>query len=214
MSEHDTDPKSAGSALVKLVIDSAVRGIGPIQGGGQVADEYLRHHEDREVAIDRLIASHRRIVGAGGFLSGFGGFATMAVAVPADLANFYVMSGRSVAGIAHLRGYDLDSEEVRSMVLLSLLGAAGTSLASEVGVKLGTKAAEQALRRIPGRVLIDINKKVGFRLVTKAGQKGVFNLVKAVPVVGAGAGATLNLVGYNEIAQHAKRNFPASHLAP
>ena len=48
----------------------------------------------------------------------------------------------------------------------------------------GVKAAVKCVQKIPGNVLVKVNQKVGFRLFTKFGSKGVVNLGKAVPVVG------------------------------
>lgn len=63
------------------------------------------------------------------------------------------------------------------------------------------------LQKVPGRVLIEINKKVGFRLVTKAGQKGAVNLIKIVPVVGGGVGATVDVISCRAIATYALSTF-------
>jgi hypothetical protein len=203
-----TPDESKAVALVKKIVTVGIDGAGPVSSAQKVAEEHRSHHPDVEVAIRRLIATHTRLVAASGFATGFGGFATMPVSLPADLASFYVLSARCVGSIAHLRGYDLESEEVRSVVLLSLLGAGGTKVASEFGVKLGTKSATAAIGRIPGRVLIEINKQVGFRLITRACQKGVINLGKIVPVVGAGVGAGVNATGMRTIGVYAKKNFP------
>ena len=40
------------------------------------------------------------------------------------------------------------------------------------------------VKKIPGEVLTKINQKVGFRLLTKFGTKGIVNIGKMVPVVG------------------------------
>ncbi len=64
-------------------------------------------------------------MGASGFVTGLGGFATMAVAVPADVVGLYTISARLVGAIACLRGHDVYSDEVRSLILVSLLGASG-----------------------------------------------------------------------------------------
>lgn len=45
------------------------------------------------------------------------------------------------------------------------------------------------LQQIPGKVFIEINKRVGFRLITKAGEKGVVNVAKMVLLVGGVVGA-------------------------
>ena len=75
------------------------------------------------------------------------------------------------AAIAHLRGYDVVTEEVRSAILVCLLGSAGASALKRTGVEIGKKSTAAAFQKVPGRVLIEINKKVGFRLVAKGGEK-------------------------------------------
>jgi hypothetical protein len=157
-----------------------------------------------------VIATHTRSVAATGFATGLGGPLTMLVSIPTDAGVFYALSARCVAAVAHLRGYDVDSDEVRSVVLLSLLSAGGAGLAAEFGATLGTKAAMSALKRLPGCTLIEINKKVGFRLFTKCGTKGVINLGRWAPVVGGAVGAGVNAAGMRTAGRYAKRNFPRS----
>lgn len=220
--DHDTDelvgeltPTETGrkgaelaEKLVSNILSVGVDGAGRFKGAREIAEEHRAHHVDVEVAIAKLIATHARVVTATGFATGLGGIATLPVAIPTDIAMFYAYAGRCAAAVAYLRGYDIESDEVRSVVLLSLLGAGGVAAASKVGVELGTKTAMAALKKLPGKVLIEINKKVGFRLVTKAGTKGVVNLGKLVPFVGGGVGATVNAVGMRTVATYAKSNFP------
>ena len=42
------------------------------------------------------------------------------------------------------------------------------------------------MKKVPGALLVKINQQVGFRLVTKFGEKGIINLCKLVPFVGGG----------------------------
>ena len=200
---------AAGDALVERVLRTGLDGAGRWKGAQAIAAEVAAGSRDVEQAIERLIATHRRLVGVSGFATGFGGVVSMAVTVPADIVSFYAVSARMVGAIAHLRGYDVASEEVRSLVLVSLLGASGTAVLGEAGVQAGTKVATAALRRLPGQALTRINQKVGFRLITKFGQKGVLNLTKVVPILGGGIGAGVNVTSLNLIARYAKRNFPA-----
>lgn len=135
---------------------------------------------------------------------------TLPVAIPADVTVLYAYSARCSAAIAHLRGYDVDSDEVRSAVLLSLLGSAGAAVLADAGIKIANKSAVAALRKVPGKVLIEINKKVGFRLLTKFGTKGVINLSRLVPVAGGGVGATINIATMRSVGRYAKSTFPAT----
>lgn len=205
---RDVDGKGAVLDLVDKILSLGVDGVGPLKGARQIAEEHLSQHVDPNVAIDKLIATHTRMVAATGFATGLGGLITLPVTVPTDVAVFYAMSARCAAGVAHIRGYDIDSDEVRSVVLLSLLGSAGAVVALELGVKVGNKAAMAALQRLPGKVLIEINKKVGFRLLTKFGQKGVFNLVKFIPLAGGVVGAAVNTAAMKTIGQYSRKNFP------
>lgn len=207
-----TPSNDAAQALVTRVLDMGIDGVGFMTGASQIADEHRRSCADAEQAIDRLIASHARIVAASGFATGLGGFVTLPITVPTDLAVLYAYSARCAAGVAHLRGYDVHTDEVRSMVLLSLLGSAGAAVLSEMGVQIAQKSAMAALKKLPGRVLIEINKKVGFRLLTKFGEKGVVNLVKFVPLAGAPVGAAINVTTMRSVGSYAKRNFPQATL--
>lgn len=200
--------KSAAMRFVETILSSGVDGLGPFQGAREIAEQHRTQHVDVDVAIERLIATHTRLVAATGFATGMGGPITLLVTIPADVTVLYALSARCVAAIAHLRGYDVDSHEVRSVILLTLLGAGGAGIAAEVGAQLGTKTALAVLRRLPGRTLIEINKKVGFRLLTKFGSKGVINLGRLVPLVGGGVGAAVNAAAMCTAGTYAKRNFP------
>jgi hypothetical protein len=192
------------------VVDWGVDGLGPMSSAVDVAEEHLQHcGGDPERAVQRVIATHRRIVAASGFATGLGGFITLPITVPTDLTVLYAYSARCTAAIAHLRGYDVDTEEVRSLVLITLLGSGGAAVLSEAGVQVAQKGALAALRKLPGKTLIEINKKVGFRLVTKFGEKGVVNLHKLVPLAGGPVGAGVNVATIRTVATYAKRNFPA-----
>lgn len=198
---------SRGLTLVNRILATGVDGLGPYKSAAQIADEVLNSHGDVDAAIKHLIKIHRRYVGTSGFTTGIGGVLTLPVTVPADIAVFYMLSARMSGAIAILRGHDINSEEVRSAILLSLLGANAAGVMARVGVEVGRKSALAALRRLPGRVLIEINKKVGFRLLSKFGTKASINLVKGVPLVGGGVGAGVNVVAINQIAKYAQATF-------
>ena len=198
-----------GERLVAQVVEFGIRGVGPLSTAVQTAEEHLiTAGGDREAAVQRLIATHVRLAAATGFVTGLGGFVTLPVTVPAAMAGLYIIATRMTAGIAHLRGYDVETDEVRSGILVALLGSAGAAVLRNTGVQVGQRSTAAALQRLPGRVLTELNRRVGYRLVTKAGEKGVINLTKLVPLVGGPIGAAVDGVSCKTIAGYAMRTFP------
>ena len=119
-----------------------------------------------------------------------------------------------VAAIAEIYGHDSKTDQVRTAILLCMIGTAIEDVAKQAGVTLGGRVALEALKNVPGKVLIEINKRVGFRLLTKFGERGVVNLAKLVPLVGGAVGgafdgATCYMVG--QAAAKAFRPTAAEH---
>lgn len=112
---------------------------------------------------------------------------------------------RMVAAIALIRGYDLRDDEVQTFVYSCLVGNAIADTFKNTGVQVGNKIALNAVNKIPGKILTKINQRIGFRFITKAGTKGTINLVKVVPIVGAGVGASIDFSTTWAIAKRAKR---------
>lgn len=202
-----SSPATAGMAVINKVISIGIDGAGPLSSARAIAEESLSHHGDVEKAIDRLIATHVRLVGATGFATGVGGAFTMPLTIPADITLLYAYAARCSAAVAHLRGYDTTSEEVQSAVLLSLLGSAGSAVLADIGINVANKSAMAALNKLPGKILIEINKKVGYRLFTKFGTKGAVNLVKWIPLAGGGVGAAVNVATMRSVGRYSKSTF-------
>jgi hypothetical protein len=203
------DVSAVGERMVDRLIEFGIGGGGRFKGAATVADEHLiAAGGDREEAVRRLIATHIRLAAGSGFVTGLGGIATMPVTVPAAMAGLYVIATRMSASIAHLRGYDISTEEVHSAILISLLGSAGAATLKRSGIEIGKKSTAAAFQKVPGRVLIELNKKVGYRLITKAGETGVINLSKLVPLVGGPIGAAIDGVSCRTVATYAMSTFP------
>ena len=56
-------------------------------------------------------------------------------------------------------------------------------------------------------MITQINQKVGFRLLTKFGEKGVINIGKAIPLLGGVVGGAFDSVTTNTIGNTAKTIF-------
>jgi hypothetical protein len=194
--------------LSEHLLSRGISGVGPFKGAAEVAGEHLRDASDSEEAIRRLIRTHVRLAASSGFVTGLGGLAALPVTLPAGVTGLYLLGARLSAAVAHLRGYDVASAEVQSAVLVTLLGSAGAEALKKAGIEIGKKSTTAALCNLPGTVLVEINKKVGYRLLSKFGRTGVLNLGKAVPVVGGVIGASVDGVACQSIGIYAKAAFP------
>jgi hypothetical protein len=198
-----------GQKLVGQILNVGIDGAGPFKGAIEVAEEVFKTRGgDTEAAVHQLIRVHVRLAATTGFVTGLGGLLTLPVAIPVGVGGYYLLGARLAAGVAHLRGYDVHSEDVRTAVLLTMLGSAGTEIVKDAGIKIGTKGLAAALAKVPGKVFIEINKKVGFRLVTKGGTKGVINGGKLVPLIGGPIGAIVDGVSMKATGRYARSAFP------
>ncbi|MBD1821461.1 hypothetical protein H6F51_02890 [Cyanobacteria bacterium FACHB-DQ100] len=84
--------------------------------------------------------------------------ALLPVSIPASLLSCYALGASTAAAIAYLRGYAINSQQVRTMILLCLLGESAKSVLQTAGVQIGNKAFKSVISQIPGKVLIGINK--------------------------------------------------------
>ena len=114
---------------------------------------------------------------------------------------------RMIACAAYMADYELDSDQTQTFVYACLAGVAVNSLVKQAGIKFGVKFANGLIKKIPGKVLTKINQKVGFRFITKFGSKGIVNLGKLLPGVGAVVGGGLDLVETKIIADRAYKWF-------
>jgi EcsC protein family len=111
------------AAFVREALHRAIHGIGPLPPASKAADAQLREQKGNvDKAIHEVIENHVRYAGAQGFLTNLGGLATMAFMVPTNVTGLALVECRMVAGIAHLRGYDLADPRARNAVLVCLLG--------------------------------------------------------------------------------------------
>lgn len=217
-----TDESKTGRAAMTLMrtVNRVVRdGVGPITGSAAWAEARLRmvqgsrsdsspsgdvssaSQEDVERVIARLIKESIAAAGSAGFLTGLGGFITLPITLPANIAGALVINVRLAGAIAYLRGYDLDDPHTQAMIPLVAVGSSVQSALAAIGAEVGIKLTQQAIKRLSIDVLRRINKKIGFMLLAKYGtQRAVITLAKAVPfvggIVGGGVDATLTgLVG-------------------
>ncbi|TQQ84878.1 EcsC family protein [Peptacetobacter hominis] len=172
-----------------------------------MANEYLRKYETRELACEAMLKNQITKCATSGFITGFGGVITMPVTLPANVTSVLYVQMRMVACVSYMAGFELDSDETQTFVYACLAGVSVNALVKQTSIKFGVKFTNNLIKKIPGKVLTKINQRVGFRFITKFGTKGVVNLGKLIPGVGAVVGGGLDFVETKIIANRAYKWF-------
>lgn len=186
---------------------TTVNGIPGQKSVQDLAHEYLEKYESVDSAIDRLIKVQTTKAATSGFLAGLGGVIILPISIPANISTVILFQMRMIGAIAVMRGYDLQSDEVQTLVYLSLAGLALNDIVKVAGISFGNKMSITLIKKIPTEVLKKINQKVGFRFVTKFGEKGIVNIAKLIPVVGGIVGGGFDTVYTLAVGKNAKKNF-------
>ena len=173
----------------------------------EMANDYLKKYKTKEEACKAMIRNQITKCATSGFITGFGGFITMPVTLPANITSVIYVQMRMIACTSYMAGFDLDSDQTQTLVYACLAGVAVNNVIKQAGIKFGVKFANGLIKKIPGKVLIKINQKVGFRFATKFGTKGIINLGKLIPGVGAVIGGGLDLVETKIIAERSYKWF-------
>ncbi len=191
--------------------DKAVSGFPGIDSAYEMAENYLKNEQDKIEAANSLIRWQNTKAGTSGFLAGLGGIITLPVTIPANLASIMYIQIRMIAAIAVIGGYDLKDDRVNALVYACMTGNAAKEILKDVGLIAGTKFAISGIKQISTKTIVAINQKVGFRLLTKFGEKGVINMGKAVPVLGGIVGGTVDSIATNIVGNIARNTFVGKH---
>lgn len=202
--------QDAVTALITRILRVGIDGIGPYSSAEDVARAALEAEKgDRAAAVERIVSQHTIGGAAGGFLTGLGGFVTLAVALPANLVEFYVQATRMVAAVAWLRGYDLADNRVRTAILLTEVGSNAHDILAKAGISTSGSAAVNLLsRNIPRSAVMMIQKAVGFQMLRTAGLRVFSRMGRMVPLIGGAVGGGLDYAMMRRIAQQARNEFP------
>lgn len=200
--EELTEEKAA--TILSTVYEKALAGIPKVSRSiDELANDYTSRFSTPEKAAKELAKYQVLKCGTSGFVTGLGGLITLPVAIPANIGSVLYVQMRMVAAIAKIGGYDVRSDQVQTLVYMCLTGTAISDVVKEAGIQVGTKTLTAALKKLPGSVFTKINQRVGFRLITKFGEKGVINVGKLIPVAGGVIGGAFDVASTTVIARNA-----------
>ena len=192
--------------IYNAVVDGSVPGT---DSAAELAQSYLEKYDNPRDAANALVRWQNTKAAVDGAVSGLGGVVTMLATMPVNVASVIFIQVRMVAAIAYIGGVrDFKDDRLQTMVKCCLLGESVTSVARKAGVEIIQKVAlKKLMPMITGKMLTKINQAVGFRLITKFGSKGIINLGKGIPFLGAVVGAVFDGVTTNMVGNAAIETF-------
>lgn len=193
--------------LMSVCYDKALIGIPGTKSCADLAEEYLGKYSDPHLAAKKFISAQIAKCTTSGFITSLGGVITLPVAIPANLASVWYVQMRMIATIATMGGFDPRDDEVQALAYTCLTGASIADVCKATGVKTANSSAKAIVNKIPGSLMKSINSKMGYRFITKAGDTGVVNLMKGVPVAGAIVGGGVDFASTIAIAKKACKLF-------
>ncbi|GAB3244979.1 EcsC family protein [Nocardioides dilutus] len=197
------------TTFVREALHRAIVGVGPLPPAAHAAEAQLKEQKGhRERAVHEVIENHVRYAGAQGFVTNIGGIVTMALTIPANVSGLALIQCRMIAGIAHLRGYDLDDPRVRNAILTCLLGE---DTVNSMIKQRKLPAPPMALATAPvndpdlDRIL---SAEVASELITKvAGKRLAITVGRRVPIVGGVVGLSADAYSTWRIGRYADREL-------
>jgi hypothetical protein len=196
-------------SFVREALHRAVVGVGPLPPAAKAAEEQLREqHGDVDKAVREVIQNHVAYAGVEGLATNLGGLVTAALVAPANIVGLALIQSRMVAGIAHLRGYDLEDPRVRNAILVALLGQESVvrmvrkhQLPAPPMAIATAPHHDPALDQTVSSVLAAelISRVIGKRIATTVG--------KRVPVVGGAVGMVTDGWSTWRVGRYADKEF-------
>lgn len=200
---------SVGSRYVRAVLDKAIDGVGPLRSAAATADSKLVDAGgDVEHATTKLVRLHVSLAGAQGFVTNLGGIAALPISVPANVAGVTLVQCHLIAGIARLRGYDLDDPRVRNAILVCMLGedaAKGLVKSSSLpATPMGLATAAVHDPTLDELVSREVTTDL---LARTAGRRAVTLVGRRIPLLGGVVGGTSDAFVTWQLGQFAKREM-------
>jgi hypothetical protein len=190
-------------------LQRALDGVGPLPPAAEAADKQLAEQGgDVDRAVHEVIENHVRFAGAQGFVTNLGGLATLAVALPTNIVGLTLLQCRMVAGIAHLRGYDLDDPRVHNAVLACILGEDKVrALIRKKMIPAPPMAIATAPAHDPHLDRLMAAEVTSELLTRVAGKRAATMVGRRIPVVGGVVGAGVDGYATWQIGRYADREL-------
>jgi uncharacterized protein (DUF697 family) len=198
----DVKAMAALVSALQWIYERAIDGVPGLEGAPDLAVSYQRQCPTDEEAIDALVRWQVAKAAAAGFLTNLGGLATLPIALPANVLSALYIQVRMVAAIAALRGHDLKSDQVRTVVLACLCGTTLMDVVKEAGIGVGAGLAQQAVASLSTEA---VRRLARIGALRRAGS--TVHVVRLTPLIGGVVAGALDGALTRAYANAAKKLF-------
>ena len=202
---------SASTTVRRFVLDrlypTVLDGVPGLGAPHELAAHARAEGGSQDEQLDRLVKRHITLSASAGFLSGLGGWLTLPVVLPANMAAVASLQLHMAASIAALAGHDPRQPGTRERVLGCLIGSGPADPArdaeQETLDRVGLKLAERGINLV-------VSATVG---AAKWGAKKVASgqvkrrLFRGIPLVGGFIGAASDGYVTMKVAEAARAEF-------
>ena len=195
------------SKILEWTYSRAINGFGGVDSAYQLGNDYLNTKGTLDQQVDQLIKWQVTKAGSSGFFTGLGGWAIMPFALPANIASVIYIQIRMISAIAYMGGHDIQSDQVKSIIYVCMLGNGTKEVFKEMGIKAGEKFVKRLIENTSQKMLLSINEKVSINIASKLGSKTLTGLGKAIPLVGGVIGGSFDAGSTLVIGKVAKKMF-------
>ena len=185
----------------------AINGVPGLDSAQDIANDFSQREGTLIDKVNSLIRWQNTKAGTSGFVTGLGGLLTLPVTLPVNITSVMYVQIRMVTAIAIMGGYNVKDDRIRTLVYSCIAANSIAEVAKDFGLSLSNKLLIKAIKKIPTEVIKRINQAIGFKLLTKFGQKGVINLGKTIPFIGCIINAAFDVVATNTIGNIARDTF-------
>ncbi|MDU1903961.1 MAG: EcsC family protein [Dysgonomonas sp.] len=200
--------KTNNNGLVVKVFDwaysKAISGFGGVESAYKLGDEFLKKKGTLDQQVNSLIKWQVSKAATSGFLTGIGGFAILPFSLPANIASVIYIQIRMISAIAYMGGHDLQSDQVKTMVMASMIGNGAKEFLKDIGINAGEKVVNKMMMKSSSKIVTSINEKLGTKFFTKTSSK---SLGKLVPLVGGIVGGAFDAASTRIVGKVAKKIF-------
>lgn len=178
---------SNGNVIAKIfdwAYNKALTGYVGADSAYELGDNFLREKGSLARQVDKLIRWQLSKAAASGFLTGIGGFAFMPFSIPANVASVIYIQVRMISAIAYMGGHDLQSDQVKTMVMATMVGNGAKEILKDISIRSG--------------------EKIGTKLLARVGSK---SFGKAVPLLGGIIGGAFDAASTQIVGKMAKKIF-------